>query len=346
MIDFFATERHFVDHLAPIWLALPASSRGEFVVRPKPSYNDERTNLADHARSLGLTISESLPLVDRPMVTASMGNLKRARKMGRSRVALVEHGSGQSFGGDPRSARQPSYPGGRDRPASLFVAPNTHAAGRDAAAYPTATTAVVGCPKLDTLPDPAPMGARPVVAVSFRWDCSVCAETRSGWREFYNAVVGLTNRFHVIGHGHPRMIDELSREYRRYRIEVVRDFREVVARANVYVNEGSSTLYEAATRMPVVVLNPSFFRRSVIHGLRFWDAAEVGINVRSRGTWDHGVNKTLYAAVEEALADAPERKAAREAALGIVYTHRTGAAKRAAKAIGEWAARKPEMVAA
>lgn len=339
-IDFLASERHFIDHLAPIWLALPPAERGVFVVggRQRP-YDDERT-LAAHAASLGIEPSDSLPLRDRPMVTAASGDLRRARGFGRSRVALLEHGSGQSFGGDPRTAHHPSYPGGLRRHASLFIAPNGHAAGRDAAAYPEASTAIVGCPKLDALPERSSLGSgKPVVAVSFHWDCTVAPETASGWRDFRAALAGLTSRYKILGHGHPRIIDELAREYRRLGIEVVRNFVDVVARAHVYVNEGSSTLFEAAAAgIPVVVLNPRGFRTNVEHGLRFWEAADVGPNVRARGTWDWKTADRLAAAIDLAIADPPERQAAREHALSIVYAHRTGAAQRAAAAVLEWAA--------
>jgi hypothetical protein len=221
----------------------------------------------------------------------------------------------------------------------LFIAPNVHAAARDAAAYPGAATAVVGCPKLDELPERSTLGAgRPVVAVSFHWMCNVVAETRSGWTEYRNAVASLVGRYEVLGHGHPRIIEELASTYRRLGIEVVRDFRDVVARAHVYIIDNSSTMFEAAAAdIPVVVLNPSFFRPHVDHGLRFHDAADVGVQVRSRGTWDWRLGASLIAAVDEALEDAPDRRAARHAALGIVYAYRTGAAQRAADAVLEWA---------
>jgi UDP-N-acetylglucosamine:LPS N-acetylglucosamine transferase len=99
----------------------------------------------------------------------------------------------------------------------------------------------------------------------------------------------------------------------------------------VYVCDNSSTIYEfAATGRPVVVLNGPHYRRDVHHGLRFWDAADVGIQV------DHP--RDLPDAIEEALRDPEPRRRAREAALGIVYAHRTGAAQRAAAALTDWMA--------
>jgi hypothetical protein len=79
----------------------------------------------------------------------------------------------------------------------------------------------------------------------------------------------------------------------------------------------------------VVVLNRPDYRRHVNHGLRFWDAADVGVQV------DRPAD--LSDAVADALRDDPSRQAAREAALGLVYAYRQGAAKRAADAIMDWA---------
>jgi UDP-N-acetylglucosamine:LPS N-acetylglucosamine transferase len=187
---------------------------------------------------------------------------------------------------------------------------------------------VVGCPKLDTLPKRSGTGG-PVVAVSFHFDLSLLAETRSARMHFTSALPGLARSYRLIGHSHPRL--DLSQFYRRMGIEYVRDFDEVCRRADVYVCDNSSTLFEfAATGRPVVVLNEPHYRRDVEHGLRFWDAADVGIQVDSP--------HDLAPAIRLALDDGPEQRARREAALSLVYAYRTGGAKRAAEAIMGWAA--------
>jgi len=114
-------------------------------------------------------------------------------------------------------------------------------------------------------------------------------------------------------------------------IEVVESFAEVCRRADVFIADNTSALYEfAAIGRPVVVLNAPFYRRNVHHGLRFWEAADVGIQVDRADA--------LLPAVAHALGDPPERRAAREAALAIVYGYRSGAAQRAAQAISAWLA--------
>jgi glycosyltransferase involved in cell wall biosynthesis len=270
-------------------------------------------------------------------LVASYGALCRARRAGFTRHILTQHGAGQSYGGDRKSERQRSYPGGSGQyDVGLFLVPNEHAADRWRRAYPRASVAVVGCPKLDVLPARVP-GPEPVVAVSFHWNSNVVPEMRSGEGHYIKAVAALARRYKVIGHGHPKRRD-LARLYRATRIEYVPLFEDICRRADVYVCDNSSTIFEfAATGRPVVVLNRPDYRRHVNHGLRFWDAADVGINV------DHPAD--LRDAITEALRDDSARRASREAALDIVYAYRTGAAKRAAEAIMEWAGTRESAAA-
>lgn len=260
----------------------------------------------------------------------SYGELVKARRQKFSRIVLAQHGAGQSYGGDrskPKAAFNPGYPGGRDNhDVGLFLAPNEHAAKRWRDAYPKASVAIVGCPKLDTLPAREP-GPGPVVAVSFHWDAHMCPEAGSAFRHFARGIGALAESYQVLGHGHPQRHD-LPHFWRDRGIEYVKDFAEVCRRADVYVCDNSSTIFEfASTGRPVIVLDSPTYRRHVHHGLRFWEAADVGIHCSEAGG--------LTEAVTEALADRhPEQ---RETALDIVYAVRHGAAQRAADAITEWA---------
>ena len=315
MIDALGREGHFVDHLLPVWLALPPEVRGTFYV------SKLRDGVPGMSRGLP-------PPSSNPTLVASIGDLRTARRGGRP-VALMEHGCGQSFGGDPRSAFSASYAGGAGRDAQLFLHPGEHPAARDRAAYPKARVEVVGCAKLDGLPRKE-RSDRPVVAVAFHWDCRVSPETRSAAREFQDQVERLANEMTVIGHGHPRILRRLTGWYRRMHVETVETFAEVCARADLYVNDASSTLFEfASTGRPVVVLNPRHYRRSIDHGLRFWEASTVGVNV--------GERDDLVEAVRLALEDPSEQQAERERCVDIVYAYRTGAAERAAAVLMDWA---------
>jgi hypothetical protein len=167
--------------------------------------------------------------------------------------------------------------------------------------------------------------------VSFHWPAYVCPEAGTAVGTFGPALASLARRFHVIGHAHPKgdWPTRMKRIYRQAGIEFVPDFADVCRRADLYAVDNSSTMFEfAATGRPVVVLNARDYRRNVNHGLRFWDAAHVGVNVDAPGD--------LAPSVERALEDGGDLFADREDALGIVYAYRTGAAPRAADALSEW----------
>ena len=331
-LDVAACAPWYIAHLAPVWRALPSRTRGKFYVVRGPGAAVEWTARAiTYARSLGIKVETGkLPASRTPTLVASTGDMSVARKVGRP-VAIMEHGAGQSYGGDRQSAHHPSYAGGSGRTAELFLHPGPHPAQRDREAYPDARVEVVGSPVLDSLPAYAPNGSKPVVAVSCHWDCQVCQETRSGFIQFRNAIadLALCGEWTVIGHAHPREIEHRRTWYERKGIEVVSDFGEVCRRAALYACDNSSSLFEfATTGRPVVVLNPGCYRRNVTHGLRFWEAATVGLQV--------DVPYFLTGTVREALRDRYDQKLVREQALDLVYAYRTGAAERAAVVLVDW----------
>jgi hypothetical protein len=314
-VDFLATEPQFLDHLLPIWRALSMDSRGELVM---PSF------LAPYYRRRGLRRG-SRP-TGAAMLVASWGDHKKARKMGARRIARIEHGIGQSFG-----TGHPSYAGGMHcEDVELFLVPNEYSARLWGDAYPNAQVAIVGCPKLDALPAYAPTDP-PTVAVSFHWKGQTVPEAGSAFADFAAAVLDLRDRdYRVVMHCHPKVQAEIRRWAARNRLPFVADFDEVLRTAALYACDGVSTLYEfAATGRPVVVLNAAAYRPHVSHGLRFWDAADVGVQVNP--------HDELAAAIDLALQDRPIQQRNRERALRMVYGHRTGAAKRTAKVLTRWA---------
>ena len=298
MIDFLASSAHYADHLEPIRAALPESVRGEM--------------LSGRPRAGG------------PVVSAASRDTRAAIRAKRP-VAVTEHGAGQSY-----SNGNSSYPGGKGLGGvGLFLTPNEHAAARWRAEYPATRIEVVGCPRLDALPTRVP-GPGPIVAVSFHWPCSVAPEARGTWAYHRSALPALAARYRVLGHAHPRIGALIAPLYRKLGIEVVDDFTDICRRADLYICDNSSTIFEfASTGRPVVVLNAPWCRRRVDHGLRFWGAATVGVQCDEPDS--------LLDAVVAALADPPEQQAAREAALDIVYAFRHGAAQRAASVLVDWA---------
>jgi hypothetical protein len=336
-VDFLAGQPHFLDHLYPTWCALPEEQRGALCLGQYRMGNASPGEVADHAQRLGMggwrVFNSSVELMGflkqrrGPVVTAAFGDLAVANATGRPQV-FSEHGAGQSF-----SNRHPSYSGGeRGREhVKLFLCPNETVARRNREFYPGIPNAVVGCPKLDQwhLAPEKPRDSPPVIALSFHWDCRVAPEARTTLPHYQDCLKGLAWQFRLLGHGHPRIQPQLKPIYAAAGIEFVPDFEEVLQRADLYVCDQMSTLYEfASLGRPVVVLNAPWYRRSVQHGLRFWEAATVGVQCDQPAD--------LPAAIEQALEDSPAQQEARRAAVELAYAYCDGhAAERAAAAILE-----------
>lgn len=327
-IDVVCGEPQMIDHCAPVFLGFPPERRGDFIVVKSGTTDFSLDELDARARSRGVEPSRAGDR-SRPVLVASWGDYKRVRKE-RAHIIRMEHGIGQSF----RDLTHPSYAGGSNaEDVGLFLTPNEHSADRWRRAYPRTPVAVVGSPHLDALPKRVP-GPGPVVAVSFHWGSvpsprSPIAEQFGSFYEYLAMLKPLAHHFTVLGHGHPRDFRRFARVYQRAGIEPVRDFHEVLERADLYVCDTNSTLYEfASTGRDVVVVNGKHFRRDVIHGLRFDWGPVTNVGVQCDSPDD------LIPAVRKALRGGHTR--ARERALDIVYAYRSGAGKRAAEAILDW----------
>lgn len=320
-VDFLARESHHAEHIYPTWHSLPKTLRGTFYVHPKMLGQAAAAGV----QAVSVEDAESGPLT----LVASYCDLKLARSLGRL-VAYSEHGAGQSYAKpDGSPVGSGSYVGAHDRAGVVGVlVPGRLSAERHRASHPTIPAHEVGVPKLDALHSARPSGLeKPVVAVSFHWDCRVCAETRSAYRHYVAGLKSLAKRFEVIGHGHPRVLPHLKRHYERAGIEVVGDFEEVIERATVYAIDNSSTMYEWATLdRPVVVLNAPWYRRKVQHGLRFWSHADVGPHANTRGE----LPGAIEAAIEDPLGAAERR---REIVRDVYVACDGRAAKRASDAL-------------
>lgn len=287
-VDLASSHRHYLDHLLPVWRALPREARGDvYLAAPLLSS-------IPGARPLG-ALGDS----DRPVLVAGFDDLRRVD----GQAILMEHGVGQSYAGDPdhrAAGANPAYAGGDGRHGVIaFLCPNEYAAARNRAAHPDVPVVVVGSPRLaalQSLPAPAPPGDRPVVAFGFHWSCTVSPEAGTGWSHWRAALEKLVaaGDFEVLGHGHPRAWPDLEPAYRDLGIEPVRDFDEVLRRAHVYACDNSSTLFEwAALRGPTVVLDWPACRPWVEHGLRWWDAADVGPRILERAALPAAIRSAL-----------------------------------------------------
>jgi hypothetical protein len=257
MIDFYASERHYFDHIVPVWNALDPKDRGRFIVSNEQIYTYARDK---GQRTLIGEPDKTLTLV------ASYGDYKKTK----GPVVYMEHGIGHSYSND-----HPSYAGGqgKDR-VVLFLCQHSLTAEKNKKTYPNAQTAIIGTPKLDTI---KPRGIEGnTVAVSWHWDCQVAPETRSSLPHFKSILAQLRKApdINLIGHAHPRVTFNriVQKLYQDLRIPYVHNFEDVIEQADIYIIDNSSTAYEfSAAGRPVIHLNAPWYRKDVNHGIRFWD---------------------------------------------------------------------------
>ena len=323
VVDAYASEPQYLDHIAPIWTQLPSNVRGRFFLPPGARF-----------WATGVTLEGVRPLNRRELRSGGLvmvASIQDHVAVGRRPTVFVEHGAGQSYDGDDQARAHAAYSGGARRTGvRLFICPSEGVAARNRRAYPESDAVVVGCPKLD----PWHGEWRPrvrrdpqvTIAVSFHADLPLCPETRSALPHFDEALPDLARRYKILGHGHPRLWGRIERRWQELGVECVPDFRDVLDRADLYVCDNSSTLYEfASTNRPVVVMNAPWYRRDVEHGLRFWSHVP-GVQVDEP--------QSLLGTVALALRDAPEQRRQRAVAVAHAYAYCDGRASvRAARAV-------------
>ena len=274
-------------------------------------------------------------LTDQPgkvTVVASHSDMQRALKAHR-RVVLMEHGAGQSY-----SNRNVSHPGGTGRQkVALCLFPNDESADRHRKFYPKGPPAVVvGSPMVDFLTERfgrvPPHPTLPIVAVSWHFASSVSLEAGSAWPQLGEPVLSALcdmrdlGWIELLGHAHPKMMSTVAPFYEARAIPLAHDFTEVCDRADLFLIDNSSCLFEfAALDRPVIAMDSPQYRPNRHHGLRFWWAADVGLRIQRA---DQVAN-----AVITALRDPVEVACQRHEIIERVYPHLGEAAKRAADAI-------------
>ena len=301
-VDALMTQPHYGAHWQHVWEQLP--DKGVWCTSPA-----------------------ELPARSDLILVASFGDLRAARPHGP--CVYAEHGAGMSY-----SNNHPSYAGASDRKGVvLFLSPNRFAADRNSHTHPGIPQTIVGCPRLDSMwgRRRKPRGKRPLVVFSWHWNCMIAPESRWAWPWYKNTVGQWSDwagrdGWQVAGHAHPKARTVINSVYRRWGIPIIDDFDEVLKRADLYVSDVSSTLWEfAATRRPVLTLNAPWYRRRVNHGLRFWEA------IPGLQCWRP---ESLREAVAMALEDPAPVRAVREKAVAEVYPVHDGTG-RAVEAITE-----------
>lgn len=331
-VDFVASEVQFAHHLAPVWHAVPDELRGSFWCGLGMT-GTERTLRWLRDQGIRARVGNGPRRAKLCVVVSVMDMAKVLERNRASRLVFGEHGCGITYNLD----RQSSYVGSPDRDGCVAITtPNDHTAATQAAATPDIEVVSLGSePRLDRW-----VGYRrarsdpPTVAVSFHSDLNkVCPEARNAlpyYRQHLGALVDAGYR--VLGHGHPRLWTRgiAPALWRKVGFELCPDFDQVLAEADVFCVDNSSTLFEAAAAgIPTVAMNCPRYRRHVNHGLRFWDHIP-GVECED--------GPGLVDAVKLALDDPPWAREKREAAVSHVFPRNDGhAADRFAEVIARWA---------
>lgn len=283
-LDIFARRKHYIDHLAPVWNAMPADRRGICYV------NDQCLDYATEKIGAGVVPVLDLPQGDDPVLVCAYGDMNRASRAGRILINM-EHGTGHTFG-------TPAYPDGRGKRDEIdfFLAPNDYTA-RKIRSIRMKPVRVVGTPKMDRLLKISQENPNDgTVCIAFHWGNKKTKPPEAGSAlEHYRAVLPILKRqYRLIAHGHPLAEDEHRSMFADIGIEYIESFEDVCRRATVYVNDLSSTLYEfMALGKPVILLNAPWFRKDVHHGIRFWDYSDIGLSVENPKDIFQALDKTL-----------------------------------------------------
>lgn len=326
-IDFFATQRHYVEHLLPIWRSLPEHRRGFFYMP------GSLTPWFDHLSAEGARWTSRVGMNTRPLLVAGWQDHHAAP--GRPNTALLEHGAGQTYR-LPSGHQNPGYPGGERREEiGLFLCTNYDVLARNYERYPEALYAVIGSPRLDErMARHKDVIGGYAAAITSHWLCSVCPESMGmwAWIQPFLRDISRNSVVPLVGHAHPRLWNAgIKSAYRDAGIEPIESFDDVIARAEVLVVDNSSAMYEwAALDRPIVVVNAPWFRRDMEHGLRFWEWSDVGEQVDDPAE--------LPGAIERAITEDPCAKRRLECVEPIWGPTGDGqCAARAAEALMGWA---------
>jgi hypothetical protein len=284
-IDFFARQTHYADHMAPIYEKM-GDAVGSFFVSPLIEEYAQKKGINPTVLKPNLKCNpmDVAPPVGRnPILVAGVADLQMVYlgEQQHRRIILMEHGPGITFPNNQSYAGNMGY----RKKASLTLAPNYLVHEKTKKVLPELTQVIIGTPMLDKWANRTrgSLPKVPTVAIAFHWDGSAVAPEAGNAFRYYESILpslAKQSSFKLIAHGHPKNLDELKRTYERLGIEVVRDFEEVMERANLLINDCSSILYMfLVTGWPVIILNAPHFRRNVNFGLRFWEYTNVGEQV-------------------------------------------------------------------
>ena len=283
------------------------------------AYASQR-HYSDHLQPFDVAIVNRRPVNESHVLVASRRDARKLEPCKQTEVAVIEHGAGQRYHIDAGG------PEVEHKNVTLFLAPSARVVRQSRHLFPNADCVVVGSARVEQLSklerDPRD------IALTFHWNSPVAPEAMSAWQH-YQRTLPLLKHLPLIGHAHPAIASKLRHWYKRYDVEFVEDWADVVKRAKLLVVDNSSVMWEAcALGIPVVVLNAPWYRRDVNFGLRFWGKSDIGPHVEQPNE--------LAAAIELVLT-ADRWQLRRQRAAEYVYGDIAGATARARERVTEWA---------
>ena len=330
VVDVYATQRHFLDHVQPVWEALPEEMRGALFTQKRFAAGVPDLPTSPRAGAGDL------------LLMCSFGDLKYATVTNTRPIVFMEHGAGMTFQNEHGYVFS-SYAGSLERPrVCLFLNVNEYAAAANARAHPRTESAIIGSPKMDRWyplrPSPRHTpnyDTAPTVAITFHWDGRLLSPGIGNAYEHFRQALprfvqdGPYRPYRTIGHAHPRFQKQMRLECLALDIPFVDRLEDVFEQADLLVGDATSALYEfASLGRPVVVMNAPFYHQEPDRGVRFWQHIP-GIQVDEPDD--------LAQATLTALADPPGLQAIRRSAVEAVYPFRGDAAERAVAALQNFA---------
>lgn len=253
-IDVTASQPHYYDHMLPIFEQLPERLRGTVWELEDPCHYPYRGRVA---------------------LVAGWIDAQRLRSI--NPMIYVEHGAGQMYAGDEKTATLPGYSGGglRHGPSVIgYVCPSHTVAQR----WAPKPAVAAGCPKMDRwIGTDAKVGSS--VCFAWHWDAgsrSLSPEMRSAWDHYEPRLAEIADTWRqagytVFGHAHPRWGRALDRRMTELGLTVLQTDADVFEYVEHLFVDNSSLGYEfALLGRPVTWLNAPWYRRDVEHGMRFW----------------------------------------------------------------------------
>lgn len=251
-VDVVYSLPHYLDHMLPIWECLPDEMKGDVHDQEWPVRPPRRNRIA---------------------MVAGWQDVQTLRP--HHRMIYVEHGAGQAYTGDIKSAAQPGYSasgGFRHGGVELFLAPNDKVAAR----WQTAPAYGIGCPKMDRWMNADPPESN-AVCFAWHWNALVSPEASTAFWDFAShlpQVVAFYKQqgFEVYGHAHPRWNGELDSAMTDFGLTVLPSDSDVYRTTEIlFVDNSSIGMEFMSLGRPVVWLNAKKYRRDIHHGGRFWE---------------------------------------------------------------------------